>query len=97
MESPLCSVSGGPFDAEPLDVLGECVGRESEALGGALGVLSRVAQPADVLGERGASGGEGGCAAVVCGALCGGHGSTPSASAMAEYVSQGHMCSHSAQ
>ena len=63
MESPLYSEGGGPCDAEPLDVLGECVGRESEALGGALGVLSRVAQPADVLGERGASGGEGGCAA----------------------------------
>ena len=61
MESPLRCEGGGPCDAEPLD--GECVGRESEALGGALGVLSRVAQPADVLGERGASGGEGGCAA----------------------------------
>ena len=93
-ESPLRCEGGGPFDAEPLDVLGECVGRESKALGGALGMLSRVAQPADVLGERGAPGGEGGRAAVVCGALCGGH---VSASVMAEYVSQGHTCSHSAQ
>ena len=80
---------GRPCDAEPLDVLGECVGGESEALGGALGVLSRVAQLADVLGERGASGGEGGCAAVVRGALCGGHGSTPSASAISATVGQG--------
>ena len=59
---------------------------ESEALTVALGVLSRVAQPADVLGERGAPGGEGGCAAVVCGALCGGH---VSASRIRTTVGQG--------